>query len=290
MAQSNSHKWGQIIGDFLESVFLNELRKFADKHNLYLDYQGMRSARTGKKVTWMDAKGNKHDLDFVLERGGTENEIGTPVAFIESAWRRYTKHSRNKAQEIQGAIMPLVSTHSNYAPFIGVMLAGNFTQGALNQLDSLGFNILYFPYEMINRAFEKFGIDSSSEENTTEKDFQRKIVEWSELDDQQRDQLGTYLLKLNERNLSSFFSALQKSLARHIKSIGILPLHGKSHVLENIDEAINFILNYKNREKLKLLRYEITINYSNGDSIKGAFKSKKQAKKFLESYAPPKPT
>ena len=45
--------------------------------------------------------GNVHDLDYVFEQGGTEATIGQPKAFIEIAWRRYTKHSRNKAQEIQ---------------------------------------------------------------------------------------------------------------------------------------------------------------------------------------------
>jgi hypothetical protein len=97
MAKSPSHKWGQIIGDFLEEVFSAQLAKFARKHKLYLDTKGERPARKGKKVSWVDSFENTHDLDFVLERNGTKNRIGEPVAFIESAWRRYTKHSRNKA-------------------------------------------------------------------------------------------------------------------------------------------------------------------------------------------------
>ena len=131
MAQSPAHRWGQIIGEFLEQVFESELSKFARKHKLYLDKQGKRPARRGMKVCWIDSFENSHDLDFVLERGGTKNKIGDPVAFIESAWRRYKKHSRNKVQEIQGAILPLVATHKSFAPFIGVMLAGEFTEGAL---------------------------------------------------------------------------------------------------------------------------------------------------------------
>lgn len=54
--------------------------------------------------------GNAHDLDFVLERGGSDDKIGMPAAFIETAWRRYTKHYRNNAQEIQGALEPLAET------------------------------------------------------------------------------------------------------------------------------------------------------------------------------------
>src|SRR3970282_2096626 len=106
-----------------------KLRIFAKAHKLYLDRKGPRQARTGSKVSWRDASGNVHALDFVLERGGTVTQKGEPVAFIETAWRRYAKHSRNKAQEIQGAILPLLETYSKQHPFIGVVLAGVFTTG-----------------------------------------------------------------------------------------------------------------------------------------------------------------
>ncbi|MBK9793853.1 MAG: hypothetical protein IPP60_12380 [Sphingobacteriales bacterium] len=154
MAESLSHKFGQLIGDLLELALEPHLQKFARKHKLYLDKKGVRKARSGKKVTWTDSKENKHDLDFVLERGGTENKIEYCfVAFIESAWRRYTKHSRNKAQEIQSAILPLANKYRNSSPFVGVVLAGVFTEGALSQLKSLGFGVLYFPYDTVVKHF-----------------------------------------------------------------------------------------------------------------------------------------
>lgn len=108
MAESPSHKFGQIIGGLLESVVLPPLERFCDRQGLYLDHQKRsRQARRGRKVRWEDSYGDHHDLDFVIERNGSDDEIGQPVGFIEVAWRRYTKHSRNKAQEIQGAILPL---------------------------------------------------------------------------------------------------------------------------------------------------------------------------------------
>jgi hypothetical protein len=103
MAESFSHKFGQIIGNLLELALQPELKKFAKKHKLYFDKQGIRKARSGQKVSWTDESNNKHNLDIVLERGGTENTIGIPVAFIESAWRRGFRHSKNKVQEIQAA-------------------------------------------------------------------------------------------------------------------------------------------------------------------------------------------
>ena len=138
MAESPSHKFGQLIGNLLEEVIEPFLADFVHSHNLYLDYQNNpRPARTGKKVTWKDSYGNTHDLDYVLEQNGTPDRVGTPVAFIEVAWRMYTKHSRNKAQEIQGAILPLAEKFQWSSPFLGAVLAGEFTDGSLNQLRSL---------------------------------------------------------------------------------------------------------------------------------------------------------
>ncbi len=62
MAKSPSHKWGQIIGAFLETTFEKELSKFAKKHKLFFDKKGERKARKGKKVSWVDSFGNAHDL------------------------------------------------------------------------------------------------------------------------------------------------------------------------------------------------------------------------------------
>jgi hypothetical protein len=97
VAESPAHRFGQIIGEVLEAAVVPLLAAFAVKYGLYLDKQGDRPCRPGKKCTWLDLNKNKHDLDFVLERGGTFEQLGVPAAFIETAWRRYTKHSRNKA-------------------------------------------------------------------------------------------------------------------------------------------------------------------------------------------------
>ena len=94
MARSYAHTFGQIIGGVLEAAREPSLQAFAKNRGLFLDKKGSRPARKGKKVTWVDVYGNAHDLDYVLERAGTSEKIGEPVAFIETAWRRYTKHSR----------------------------------------------------------------------------------------------------------------------------------------------------------------------------------------------------
>lgn len=287
MAKSPAHKFGQIIGDLLELALPPLLEAFAKKNNLYLDKKGKRPARKGKKVRWVDSYGNSHDLDFVLERNGAANKIGEPVAFIESAWRSYTRHSKNKAQEIQGAILPLVATHKNFAPFIGAILAGVFTDGALTQLKSLGFHILYFPYETVIKAFEKFGINAEFDESTTDSEVNDKIKAWQNLAD--KHAVAKELRKLNSKNVEQFLMELKKSVSRYISSVSVLPLHGAILTIGNIDDAIRFVKNYKEDDGSKpIVKYEISIKYNNGDKIEGVFNDKSTAIKFLESYETPK--
>ncbi|MDR3329164.1 MAG: hypothetical protein LBS63_03520 [Prevotellaceae bacterium] len=283
MAESLSHKFGQIIGELLELAVEPHLQKFAKKHKLYLDKKGERKARAGKKVSWTDDKGNSHDLDFVLERGGTAATVGVPVAFIESAWRRYTKHSRNKAQEIQSAILPLVSTYKHAAPFMGVALAGVFTEGALTQLKSLGFGVLYFPYSTVIKSFAKFGIDAAFDETTPESDFKTKIDCWNKLAN--KEEVAKELLRLNKKNVSEFLTLLSSAVSRYVERITILPLYGQEAVASSVAEAIGFLQKCAEGSlKFPLAKYEIVIKYNTGDRIEACFKNKKDSINFLETY------
>jgi hypothetical protein len=287
MARAPAHKFGQIIGNVLEGAIEPLLRQFAQRHSLYLDRVGARPARKGKKVAWTDLFGNTHDLDYVLERGGTAEKIGTPVAFIETAWRRYTKHSRNKAQEIQGAILPLVTTHRNAAPFIGVVLAGVFTDGALDQLRSRGFSILYFPYDIVVEAFRSIGIDASYEETTPDAELERKVRIWEELSENQRLHVAQRLVEINSTEVQRFMQALERAATRQIESVRVLPLHGRAVEWGTIEEAITFIESYdEDGDSKPVAKYEVGVRYNNGDRIEGQFTDRESAIDFLRSYLP----
>src|SRR3989442_13625303 len=214
MAESPAHKFGLIIDGVLEAAVEPLLRRFAKEQNLYLDKKGPRPARRGNKVGWTDAHGNTHDLDYVLERDGSDAKIGKPVAFIETAWRRYTKHSRNKAQEIQGAIVPLAETYKNASPFIGVVLAGVFTEGALAQLRSLGFCVLHFSYESVISAFKDYRIDAAFDEETTDAEFKRKVAAYDALPGEKRMALARALLHKQKADAEDFMDALEKVVSR----------------------------------------------------------------------------
>lgn len=287
MAKSPTHKFGQIIGDLLERSMEKPLQNFVNKHQrLYLDKKGIRNARGNKrKVTWIDNYGNTHDLDFVIEWDGTEHQIGKPAAFIESAWRRYTKHSRNKAQEIQGAISPLIEKYLNDCPFTGVILGGVFTQGSLDQLSSLGFKILYYNYETIIEAFSVVGIDAFFDEDTPDDTVKGKVDAYNALSPGQIIQIEDQLRELRENDLDNFISELEETILRKIQEIIVVALHGTEYKVTNIDDAIEYINSYRIEEgSLDIKKFEIFIRYSNGDKVDASFKDRHLALKFLINY------
>jgi hypothetical protein len=287
MAQSPAHRFGQVIGELLESVVLPELEAFCAKEGLYLDHQKRnRPARAGKKVAWTDQYGNTHDLDFVIERGGTDRETGSPVAFIESAWRRYTKHSRNKAQEIQGAILPLAEKYRWNNPFLGTVLAGVFTDGSLEQLRSLGFHVLYFPYDSLVAAFASQGIDMAFDESTPDRAFRETTDRIEKASAAKMSSIRGHLVAANREAIAIFFDALTKRLARRVTRVVVIPLYGRANEFATIDDAVKFLDQHRIYEGSGDFRkYEVRIEFSNGDKVEASLEAKAKVKEFLALVA-----
>lgn len=284
MAQSPAHRFGQMVGELLESVVFPQLDSFCRSEGLYLDHQKKkRSARHSKKVTWADQYGNSHDLDFVIERDGTDQDVGRPVAFIETAWRRYTKHSRNKAQEIQGAILPLAEKYRWNNPFLGAVLAGEFTEGSLDQLRSLGFQVLYFPYESLVGAFQSEGFDVLFDEETPDELFGAITRSIENAPPQQIDRIRAHLASSNQAGIDGFLTALRLKLGRHITSVIIIPLYGRINVFATIEEALRFLSVHTIYEGSGAFRkYEVRVEFSNGDRVEASFDTKTRVQEFLE--------
>ncbi len=285
MAEAAGHKWGQFVGEYCESAIEPLLQAFADKHGLYLDKKGLRPARSGKKLRWVDFYGNGHDLDYVLERGGTPDKIGTPVAFIESAWRRYTKHSKNKAQEIQGAVLPIAEKHQFCAPLLGCILAGDYTNNALNQLRSSGFKVLYLSYDTVAQAFDTIDIDARFDESTPDRAHKAKMVKWATLPKDKQDSVWTKLLELNQRSLGDFMLHLERAVVRQINAIRVIPLHGSAKDCNSVADAIAYVERYNEAAPTgPLVKYEVVIRYDNGDKIEGQFQDRATTIEFLTAY------
>lgn len=287
MAESPAHRFGQVIGELLESVVLPQLEDFCRNQGLYLDHQKRdRLARSGKKVSWTDQYGNAHDLDFVIERDGTDQAIGRPVAFIESAWRRYTKHSRNKAQEIQGAILPLAEKYRWNNPFLGTVLAGVFTEGSLDQLRSLGFHVLYFPYESIVAAFRSEGVHIAFDEGTPDRVFRQTTARIENTPPETMARIRTHLVAANQAAIDGFFTALRRRLGRHVTRVVVVPLYGRVNEFATIEDALRFLDAHTIHEGSgEFRKYEIRVEFSNGDKVEAFIEAKDKVKEFLAFIA-----
>jgi len=285
MAQSPSHKFGQLIGQYMETLVAVPLEKFARQFGVYLDYkEKVRPARSGKKVSWIDDKGNSHDLDFVMEQGGNDETIGKPVAFIECAWRRYTKHSRNKAQEIQGALLPLAETYQYNDPFLGVVLAGEFTEKSLAQLVSHGFSILYFPYNQLVKAFQGLKVNIAYEESEPDDVLLKRLPTLEKKLSQLQKDKNLHILNCFQNEVDSFFNKLKNRFERKLTRIIVLPIFGKEMSFLSIDDAIQFLKEDNEVSNAPLIRHEIHLYFSNRDEIKAVFLLKNDAIAFLHQY------
>lgn len=287
MAQSPSHKFGQQLGKLLEDIVLYDILKprleqFAQVKNYYLDWQRSRPARSGKKVTWQDKYGNKHDLDFVIEVDGTDNKLGRPVAFIESAWRRYTKHSKNKAQEIQGAILPIIELHHLSAPFYGVVLAGDFTKPALEQLKNNGFAVIYIPYKGVVSAFKVIGFDVAFDEDTPDESYTTAFRQLNSLTSSDKEKLRQALMRVCQEEVDRFMETLRNCLERYISNIVLIPLFGKRYEFDSIDDAISGVDILRIDSPVgDFEKFEVIVDYNNSDTIRATFQNKNLLTEFL---------
>lgn len=284
MAASPSHILGEMIGNFFEDVMKSPIRDLCNRYNVYFDSIGPRKARCSKKITWDDINGSKHDLDYVIERNGTEEKIGDPIAFIELAWRRYTKHSKNKVQEIAGAVLPVTEKYNEFAPFKGAILSGEFTESSLKQLNNQGFHVLYIPFDKVVASFNKFGVDIFFDEDTSEDNLVKIVDAWKhckKLVDIRNDFIAS-----NKDIIDKFTNALELSIKRQINYVFVLPLHGKEMSFQRISEAIDFLSQYdKLPDDATIDRYVVGIAFNDGSQINCMFKEKQMAVEFLKRNA-----
>ena len=264
------------------------LSDFAKCNGLYLDKAGARRARKGKKrPSWIDLNGNKHDLDFVLERNGSAEKVGIPVAFIETAWRRYSKHSKNKAQEIQGALVPLAETYRHLGPFKGVVLAGVFTEGALQQLRSLGFLVVHLSYVEVVNSFAQVGIDVATAEETSVEELQAKVAALQGLTVEQSRIVSDKLTNAGGNQFKVFMETLKDAVGRSVLTVRILSLYGYHSEFNSVVEAVAFLttLQSESISTERIAKFEIEVAFSNGAHVRGEFPDQGAAINFLNAHA-----
>ncbi|HLJ12301.1 MAG TPA: hypothetical protein VKU82_13990 [Planctomycetaceae bacterium] len=156
---SAGHKLGQLVGDWFEEfLVLPLLQRVADHLRLFLDHRfRTRKSRAGDKIIWRDVEGNAVDYDFVMELGANEATVGIPVAFFECFWRRGNRHSKDKARDDTGKLLPMRDVHPT-ARFLGIVAGGDFTTPARDLVINRRIDLFYIPKAKIISAFENHGL------------------------------------------------------------------------------------------------------------------------------------
>lgn len=284
---SASHTLGQLIGNFFQNFFLDSLQNLAEQHGMYCDHQeprpGVRGSR--KKVSWKDLRGTSHDLDYVIEREGNRDKQGHPKAFIELAWRRYTKHSRNKAGKIEGALFHLGETFKG--AFLGAILAGEWSPGSLEQMKARGIRVLHIPFEIVATTFDAVGINLRYSEKAPESEVWTLVHKWRQLDDEQLTAAREIFYAAISESYQSFLNELGSRLDAKVVSIRILSLFGEEFHFDSIDTAIQELSAYdqvRKPDNVGFVRYEVNIVLTNGADITGKFLTAEDASDFLKMY------
>ena len=280
---SPGHKLGQMVGMILQGTLKAPLQKIALGKGLYCDCQGPRpGVREGTKVTWVDLHGIPHDLDYVFERNASPFKRGEPVAFIEVAWRRYTKHSRAKSGEIEGALLPLSQTFPSVR-FLGAIIAGEYTEQGLEQLRRSGISVMAISFNIIRDVFasENVKIDYPEKASAQEKAELNRVLE--SLNQTQLKKIPEHLWKSIERDYGEFERRLTAELERVPKSIRVVTLLGYDRTFSTIEEAIK-ALEVETRTiapSLSEQGYEVFVEFATGSKIDARFKTKDELMRFL---------
>lgn len=273
---SSGHKLGQVVGDWYEEYFaVPLLEDLAQKLNLYLDHRFRKRTCRGSKILWKDSQGNSVDYDFALEIGGTDDKKGVPVAFFETFWRRGARHSKDKARDDSGKLMPAKESFPT-ARVIGIISAGDFTEPARELVLSRGIDLFYVDKSKIIEAWAKHDIEIDYDDSLPEDKksiIVSKAVEYLKNNKKAPEEIAQTLRELvGETSLKSY-------IFRLIGKLGAIPQHyqlvihksSKPIVFSDIKEVRIFLSSEEpNRvefEKDQLYTYEVV--FGDGDSYFG---------------------
>lgn len=167
---SSGHKLGQLVGDWFQDWFVVPLlNEVAGRLGLFLDHRNCRRVRAVRsdRILWVDEDKNQVDYDFVMELGGSVDTLGIPVAFLECFWRRGARHSKDKARDDSGKLMPMRQTYPT-ARFLGIVASGEFTRPARELIESRKINLLYVPKVKVIETFRTLGLEMDYDDRAKE--------------------------------------------------------------------------------------------------------------------------
>jgi hypothetical protein len=265
---SAGHKLGQLVGDWFEEyLVLPLLRRLAEQLRLYLDHRFQsRKARQGDKIIWKDMEGNEVDYDFVMELDGSDEKLGIPVAFIECFWRRGKRHSKDKARDDTGKLLPMRDVHPT-ARFLGIVAGGDFTAPARALVQSRQIDLFYVPKAKIVSAFEQNGLridypDSAPEE---EKAKLADDLEAAFTQEKKNSTASTLKALIGEVTLRTYVDRVRAALGALPQEIRIIAQRqSKPEVFETIEAATAFLQDPKFDFSTLVENFVYGITYTDG--------------------------
>ena len=124
------------------------------------------------------------------------------------------------------------------------------------------------------------------DETTSVRSFTAKLEALNQLNQAQYNKVIQNLIKEHRPAINQFFKSLDSSLSRKAQSVTIFNLYGKRRDCRNIQSAIKAVQQAPQESKgAKFVRFEIAVEFNNGDKIEGRFSSKKEALSFLRLFS-----
>lgn len=266
---SSGHKLGQLVGDWFQDDFVRPiLDEVASKLGLYLDHRMKKRTARGDKIIWEDEYDNGVDYDFVLELGGSDAVLGVPVAFLECFWRRGSRHSKDKARDDSGKLMPMRHAYPT-ARFLGILASGDFTKPARELIRSREIDLFYVPKTKVIESFAAFNMKMDYPDKATEQTKAQIAEEFgTKLDSTTKSDAAKKLRELmTETVVQGYIDRVKSSLSALPQEIRIIgELKSVPMTFETVDKAERFLnaqhLQFDFTKPEEAYTYEVT--YSDG--------------------------
>ena len=267
---SSGHLLGQLIGDWWERYVIKPLLDdVAQGLQLFSDSRFVDRTCRGDKIQWEDLLGNAVDYDFVLELGGTPDQRGTPVAFMESFWRRGARHSKDKARDDTNKLLPMLDTYPT-ARFAAIAACGEFTEPARDYVRSRNVNLFFVPKAHIIAAFSEYGLQIDYPDSASEDE--KRVIAQSLQDQFTPDICKAVASKLRDvvghSSFTSFALHVTSSLSAHPQEITIRQaIISEPKTFKTVQEASEFLKNPTFPQSSKDSSYTYSIVYSDGSEF-----------------------
>jgi len=267
---SSGHKLGQLIGNWYEEYFvLPLLQRVGKSLALFVDSRFVNRKAREEKIIWDDLDGNSVDYDYVLELGGSDNKLGIPVAFIECFWRRGARHSKDKARDDSGKLMPMRETYPT-ARFLGIVSAGDFTKPARELVRSRDIDIFYVPKEKIVNAFDSCGLIMDYPDKLPEAEKANIVEKFDKhFTVSKKKAVQKSLIKLvGQATIESYVDRVRATLSALPQEIRFILRHESMPItFESVAAATDFLKspNFKMTSPIESYLYQVT--YSDGSEF-----------------------